>query len=53
MTYFERFLELIQKDFNIKQETRSIYIADCRISMASCKLEQNQHDKAKAYLSFK
>ena len=42
MTYFERFLELIRKNFDIKQDMRNIYVADCKISMASCKLEQEQ-----------
>ena len=53
MTYFERFLELIRKNFDIKQDMRNIYVADCKISMASCKLEQEQADKEKAYPAFK
>jgi len=36
MKYFERFLELIDKDGNVKMETKQVYVADCLISMTGC-----------------
>lgn len=52
MKYFEKFLELIKQDFNLKQDTRNMYIADCKISMASCNMEFHSIDKAKAYPAY-
>ena len=39
LKHFNTFLELIAKNFELKIETKNLYIADCLMSMASCQNE--------------
>lgn len=51
MGHFQRFLQLLQENADINLQTKKMYIADCLMTMASCKL-QLQLNKGNAFDSF-
>jgi tetratricopeptide (TPR) repeat protein len=48
LKHYEAFLRLVEKEASITMDTKALYVADCLISMASCRNELEQ-DKMKTY----
>jgi hypothetical protein len=52
LTHFSKFYEHIQRDFTLDLAKKTIYVADCLVTMAQCKyeLEVNKLNLYEPYL---